>query len=316
MSSKVYRFYENRKKFYALSIAIFVMTVIFAFARGINIAIEFKGGTLISYSYSNELAVNDISAAAGEIIGVDVTTTEGENFADSSKYIQLSFVTEHGFSVDAQQDLTASLQEKFPESNLALLNSNDIKPSIGVTFFKKCLVAVAFALVLLIAYIAVRFRKIGGWSAGVTGIVALLHDCGIVLATFIIFDLPIDANFMAVIMTILGFSINDTIVIYDRIRENKTLMGKVSLPELVNTSISQTFMRSLNTTIATIIAMTTVCVISIIYGIDSIFTFAFPLIIGLVSGSYSTICIAGPLWVDWQNKMKTTDYAGNKVSRN
>ena len=107
-------------------------------------------------------------------------------------------------------------------------------------------------------------------------------------------------------LTILGYSINDTVVIYDRIRENSALYSKkqLSLAELVNLSINQSFARSLMTSITTCLALGVVCVVSVIYRLDSIYTFAFPLLFGMVSGVYSTICIATPLWVDWKSKKK------------
>ena len=102
-------------------------------------------------------------------------------------------------------------------------------------------------------------------------------------------------------LTILGYSINATVVIYDRIRENKRLLGtKVSLAELVNTSINQSLTRSINTTISTVIAMGTVCVVAIVYNVSSIITFAAPMLVGMIAGAYSSVCIAGPLWVTWQ----------------
>ena len=113
--------------------------------------------------------------------------------------------------------------------------------------------------------------------------------------------IPLNGNFIAALLTILGYSINDTVVIYDRVRENRQLYGNsMDFATLVNNSINQSLRRSINTTISTLLALGTVCVVSVVFGLDSIFTFAFPLIIGMISGVYSTICIAGPLWVEWE----------------
>ena len=123
--------------------------------------------------------------------------------------------------------------------------------------------------------------------------------------------IPLNGNFIAALLTILGYSINDTVVIYDRIRENSALYGKkqMSLAELVNLSVNQSFARSLMTSITTCLALGVVCVVSVIYRLDSIYSFAFPLLFGMVSGVYSTICIATPLWVDWKNKKKAAKKA-------
>ncbi len=169
-------------------------------------------------------------------------------------------------------------------------------------------------MVITIIYIGFRFKKIGGISAGVFSVVALAHDMYMVYGCFVICRFDINANFMAVLLTILGYSINATIIIYDRIRENENLLGnKMELEDLVNLSITQTMGRSIHTTVTTVLAMATVCIVCIICGVTSILSFAFPLIIGMISGVYSTICLAGPLWVDWQNyKQKHMHYAKKK----
>ncbi|MEG2770365.1 MAG: protein translocase subunit SecF, partial [Oscillospiraceae bacterium] len=117
------------------------------------------------------------------------------------------------------------------------------------------------------------------------------------------FNMEVDQSFIAALLTIIGYSINDTVVIYDRIRENRALYGnKLTFVELVDKSISQSLHRSISTTVSTIIALGCVCVVSVIFNLDAIFTFAFPLILGMISGVYSTICIAGPLWALWETK--------------
>ena len=131
-------------------------------------------------------------------------------------------------------------------------------------------------------------------------IVSLLHDVLMVLATFIIFRIPINDAFIAVSLTIIGYSINDTIVIYDRIRENSRLSKKIDYPELVNSSINQTLSRSINTCLCTFVSIFIVYIFASIYSIESIKNFALPMMVGIFTGGYSTICIAGPLWAMWQ----------------
>lgn len=176
---------------------------------------------------------------------------------------------------------------------------------MGRSFFIKCLSCIGIAFVLLVLYIALRFRKIGGASAGVMAIIALLHDILIVYFVFIVTKSPLNDNFIAVVLTILGYSLNDTIVIYDRIRENRELQGdKESLVDIVNLSINQTLSRSIHTSLSTFIAIAIVYVVGLIYGISSITTFALPMMVGVVVGCYSSICIAGPLYVAWQNRKR------------
>lgn len=169
-------------------------------------------------------------------------------------------------------------------------------------------------MVITIIYIGFRFKKIGGISAGVFSVVALAHDMCMVYGCFVICRFDINANFMAVLLTILGYSINATIIIYDRIRENENLLGnKMELEDLVNLSITQTMGRSIHTTVTTVLAMATVCIVCIICGVTSILSFAFPLIIGMISGVYSSNCIAPTLWVHWKKHQAKKSHSGSKT---
>ena len=161
----------------------------------------------------------------------------------------------------------------------------------------------AFASLLMVVYISLRFKKIGGWSAGITAVIALIHDLLMVFAVFVLFRISINANFIAICLTILGYSLNDTIVIYDRVRENKRIYGDaMPIEEMMNLSLNQSFTRSLMTSITTASAMVVVSVIAKMYNVTSILSFSFPMIIGMVSGCYSSLCIATMLWVIWQKK--------------
>lgn len=296
-------FVGRGKLYLAISIPLIVIILVCTLIFGAEVAIEFKGGTLISYSHDSDIDIVEFGSNAEEILGQKVTATEGEDFATGKKTLQLSLVSAEGLTGDKQFELTNQLSERYPEGNLTILKSSDVSPSSGRDFFYKSLVAVALASILIVLYIAFRFKRMSGWSAGVMAVVALLHDVLMVYGTFVIFRIPIDANFMAVVLTILGYSINDTIVIYDRIRENQHGMGKKTPREtLVNTSINQSLTRTIHTSVCTLSAMVVVCIIAIIFRVDSIFSFAFPIIIGMISGTYSTICIAGPLWVWWENR--------------
>ncbi|MDE6726171.1 MAG: protein translocase subunit SecF, partial [Ruminiclostridium sp.] len=223
------------------------------------------------------------------------------SLSSSTNTVTVSFASNSGLTADVLKEISDKLEAQFKDNELVGLNSQDVKPASGLKFFIKCLVAVLFSFVLLVVYIAFRFKKIGGLSAGVFALIALIHDIIIVFASFIFFRLPIDANFMAVILTILGYSINNTIVTYDRIRENRTLYGKkMGLVELMNTSVTQTMTRSINTTITTAFAALAICIVAWICGVNSIISFAFPLLIGLVAGFYSSVFMSGSMWVMWR----------------
>ena len=173
---------------------------------------------------------------------------------------------------------------------------------IGFKIFAKCMVALVAAAVIILIYIAIRFKNIGGLPAGAMAIVALMHDLVVIFGVFVICKFTINGNFVAAMLTILGYSINDTVVVYDRIRENKNAHPTMKFTDLVNMSINQSLIRSINTTVSTVLALGVVCVIAMAYGLNSILTFAFPMAIGMISGVYSTICIAGPLWVAYEER--------------
>ena len=294
-------FVSKNKIFYTLSISLMVLTVIFTFLFGLNLDIQFKGGSIISYSYSGELNTDDVQAVAENTLGEQVAVQGKTDVATGNSAIDISLGAERGLSLDEIDGLTAALQEAYPDNSISMTDSNNVDPTIGREFFAKCMVAVAFAVVLMIIFIAFRFRKIGGLSAGVMCMLALLHDMIMVYATFVVCRFPINENFIVAILTILGYSINNTIVVYDRIRENKRLSGsKMSIRELVNLSIGQSVTRAVNTTVATVIALS-----ALIYSVESIMSFAFPMMIGMISGVYTSLFIAPTLWVVWQeHKLK------------
>ena len=318
---KVIDFIGIRKILFAIPIVIVAVTIIANCILGVEMAIEFKGGTMLTYRYDGEIDTNAVKSEVEKNNLGAVTVTTGTAVNGSANTVQISFSSSEGLTADVQTEISDKLKETFADNNLELVNSQDVNPSSGSEFFLKCLVAVLFSFVLLVIYIAFRFKNIGGLSAGVFALVALVHDVFMVYAVFVFCRFPIDANFMAVILTVLGNSINNTIVIYDRIRENRNLYGNtISLRELVNMSITQSITRSINTTLTTGFAVLTICVVCAICGVTSIMTFAIPMVVGLVCGTYSSICISGPLWVLWQEKhgknYTGTDKPADKSQKN
>jgi preprotein translocase subunit SecF len=163
-------------------------------------------------------------------------------------------------------------------------------------------------------YVWFRFNKIGGLSAGVTAIIALIHDVLIVFFTCVVFGIPIGDTFIAVALSIIGYSINDTIVIYDRIRENVNLNPKLALDQITDLSISQSMSRSINTSAAVLISISMIFILAVVNSIESVQSFAIPMAIGTISGCYSSVCIAGPLWVIW-NKYKDAKKSRVRVAK-
>lgn len=302
---KELEFIGNSKKFFIISMSIIVLGLLCTVIFGVKLDIEFSGGTMLTYVYEGEIDPDAFKASAEEFLGgTEVSVNTGTDFTSGKNKIQIEVNSKEGLNSDGQYELTQKLGEAYAVNSPELVESSDVSPSSGRTFFLKCLVAVVFSSVVLVIYIAVRFKNIGGWLAGVCAVIALFHDIFVVYAVFVIFRMDIDANFMAVVLTILGYSINDTIVIYDRIRENQRLLKKekLTLAQLTNKSINQSLRRSIYTSVTTVMAMLTVSIVALIFGADSIISFSFPVMIGMISGTYSSVCVSGPLWVYFENK--------------
>ncbi|MEG0339530.1 MAG: protein translocase subunit SecF [Oscillospiraceae bacterium] len=294
-------FIANPKKYFIFSLSLIAIIIVFSLVFGVKMDIQFKGGAMLTYGYQGDV---DIKAVENDVTSVlkGASMQTGSNVATGNKTIIISMPGTQTVSTEALEQIGVKLESNYKDNNFTQLSVSNVDPTIGSEFFAKSIVAVIAASVLILLYIAVRFKKIGGWPAGSMAVVALVHDLIVIFGVFVIMRIPLNGNFIAAVLTILGYSINDTVVIYDRIRENRSLTkGKVPFADLVNDSINQSFTRSINTTVSTVLALGCVCVISGIFGLDSIFTFAFPLIIGMISGVYSTVCIAGPLWVEWEN---------------
>ncbi|MGN0551959.1 MAG: protein translocase subunit SecF [Oscillospiraceae bacterium] len=291
-------FVGKRKIFFTLSIVLIAVSILSTFVFGADLDIQFKGGTIITYVYDGELDCDSFVNDAKDVLGgIGIKYTTGVDFSSGRNNIQLSLTSNEGLSSDKQFELTNTLTEKYLANSIELIESSDVSPSSGREFFLKCIVAVILSSIVLTIYIAIRFKNIGGWLAGICAIIALLHDCIIVYGTFIICQMPINANFMAVVLTILGYSINNTIVIYDRIRENSKLYGKkMTREENVNLSINQCLTRSINTSVTTVVAMLAVTIVSAIYGVTSIISFSLPVMVGMIAGTYSSVCLVSVLW--------------------
>ena len=299
---KVYDFCAKKKVILGILIGVLAALVIGIIARGVDLAIEFKGGTIISYTYQGDVDTNAVSDTVKSIVNTSITVRTGESLDSDAKQITISFTSNEGLTADRQTELTNALRENFADNDFTLYDSNDVAPTSGREFLFKCLVAVIFAAIVVIIYIAIRFRNIGGWSAGVCSVFALLHDILVAVTVTILFGFEFNSNLVAVILTILGYSINNTIVIYDRIREDRKLMAKASLDELINVSCTQSLTRSIRTSITTISTMLIVTIVVLIKGYDSLLSFSVPLMFGLISGTYSSLFVAPVTWSWWKNK--------------
>lgn len=300
---RIIDFVGHKKIFFGISIAIIVLGIICNFIFGTTLDIQFSGGAALKFSYTGDVDQTDlydfIQAKTEDKIS---TTFSTDLVGGTGNTVTVQFAGNDSVATEIQQNLEKDLQEKYPDNNFINLESSSVDASMGLNFLLKCLAAVAIASILMVLYVTVRFKKIGGLSAGVMALVALFHDIAMIYFLYVIFQMPIDSNFMAVVLMILGYSLNDTIVIYDRVREERKNLGrKVDVGMVFNLSASKTFKRTIMTSVTTLSAILIVYFVAVAFNISSVQGFALPMMIGVISGCYSSLCIAGPLWVMWQN---------------
>ncbi|HJB60799.1 MAG TPA: protein translocase subunit SecF [Candidatus Ruminococcus gallistercoris] len=306
-------FYKNKKIYFALSIAVLVIGLICTIVIGPKLDLQFAGGAMIRYAVDGEVDSNEIASLVEEATGRTVSVTTNESLDGDGYQMTVSFAGNDSVSLEEQQQIAQELSDAYADRTFSVVESSSVDPTMGARFFQKCIVCMAITFVILLVYIALRFRKIGGLSAGVTAIIALLHDVLIVFFAFVIFGFSINDVFIAVVLTILGYSLNDTIVIYDRIRENRRLeptKSVTALPGIVNKSLNQTMTRSILTSLTTFMALLVIFIVAVIFGLTTVETFALPMMVGVVVGCYSSICIAAPLYTVW-----TVHRAGKKTAQ-
>lgn len=310
MKNKLVRFTKFSKVFFGISLGIILIGIICNFVFGTQLDIQFRGGSYIKYSYVGDVDTDKLKDVIQTNTKQEVTMSISSDILSNSKKgdaytIRVEFAGTKAISTNEQKKLTQTVQKAFPDNNFKVLEASAIESSMGSKFLLKCLTAVAIASILMVLYVTIRFRKIGGLSAGVMALVALFHDVAMIYFMYVIFQMPIDSNFIAVVLMILGYSLNDTIVLYDRVREERRNFGaKEDIGYVFDYSATKVLRRTIFTSLTTLIAIGTVLVVSMIFNISSVTSFALPMMIGVISGCYSSVCIAGPLWVMWQKHKK------------
>ena len=343
LSKKEYDFLKYRNRFLLFALVVLCVGVVFNIVRGVKLDIKFTGGAMLKYAYTLDDTVSASDVSASDYMKLDksavaaiVKDVTGQNsvitIAQSASAeggvkntVTVAMSGKNTIAEDTGDLVAEKLTEQYPKVDFSLLESNSVDATTGSEFFAKCLVAVALAAVFMIIYVALRFKKIGGMSAAVTAIIAIIHDCLIVYFTFVILGFAIDDNFIAVLLTIIGYSINSTIIIYDRIRENRDVLGKkATYAELANRSLNETLGRTINTNLTLVVAVLTVVIVAAVYDITSIITFAVPMLAGVIAGTYSSMFISNSLWVTWreyrddkfaQQKIEAFSKGGKKSSK-
>ena len=309
--------YSKRYIFFILSAIILLSGVIAFFTMGFELDIQFQGGTVIEMRANDntftDANVQEVTSKVNELVedtinkSSMVQKTSAYDIDTNSSFDVIKISIGSSETLTSEEIVTvenAVIKELNLTAKDPVVNEESVEPFIGKEISQNGIKAVLIAAVLIILYIWWRFKLVSGLSAGVFGVVGLLHDIGVMITVYLIFRIPVNDSFIAALLTIFGFSMNDTVIIYDRIRENTRLLRKVPFPELVNTSVIQTLNRSINTTVTVLMAVITVYIFATVNNIESIKEFSFPMIIGLFSGTYSTIFITTPLWVMFKENQK------------
>ncbi len=303
-SNKIINFYQKRWIFFSISLIIMVIGIVSLITKGAQLDIQFKGGALLKYTYVGDLNADNAADVVTKLLDRPVTAQTTTDLSTGANRLIINISGNYGIESELQDKLEDELIKEFPNSKLEMEASSMVQPFFGQQFLRKGITAILLSAALVMIYVWIRFNKIGGLSAGVMALVALFHDLLVVFFTYVIFQIPIGDSFIAVALSIIGYSINDTIVIYDRIRENATINPGLPIEKITNLSITQSMSRSINTNIAVLISVSMIFILAFANSIDSVQSFALPMAIGSISGCYSTICIAGPLWVTWKKRKK------------
>lgn len=284
-----FKFIEKRKKAFILSGLMILVSVYAIFQKGGNLGIDFTGGTLVQINFSKEVNEKQMreTLSRHDLSGVTI-----QKFPQTNVLIIRVKSLDVG-PVEIAQKLTSIFKEEFPQNQFTIERNEVVGPVVGEYLKKRGIKAFLLAFFGIIIYIAWRF--IGGiW--GLAGVAALIHDVFITFGIFTILGKEITLPIVAALLTLAGYSINDTIVVYDRIRENIKLHYKKPLAEVIDSSINETLSRTMMTSMTTLLVVLSIFIL----GGPVIHDFSFAILIGIFIGTYSSIFIASPLVYEWK----------------
>lgn len=287
---------KHIKKWYFISVAVIIIGLILGLTGGFNFGIDFTGGTMLHIDMDQKASVSEIK----EVIKEYDLNPSIVHVGDEKNEIMIK--TKKSLTNDERMEVYNDIAQTYQLDEDALLEADQFGAKIGEEIRKKAIISIIIASIGMLIYIAIRFEV----RFAAAAVIALIHDILVMLAFYGIFRIPINSPFIAAILIIVGYSINDTIVVFDRIRENLKITRKKKYDEIVNMSINQTLSRSINTSLTTLLAIGCLYV----FGVESIKEFTLPLIAGVISGTYSSIFIASPIWYNLNTFFKKPYYAG------
>ena len=296
IGKKEFDFIKNRKIAYIIPVVIILIGLISIIFQGFNLGIDFAGGTLLQIKFDKPVSTNEVRNVLSEF---NLSQSTIQNLSENEFVIRIE-------KIDSEQRMEMLTAFKEDLTNLEVLRVETVGPVIGEDLKKSAFYALLFAFIGIILYITIRFE----FKFSIVSILALCHDCLIILGIFSLLQKEITISIIAAVMTVVGYSINNTIVILDRLRENIKFKTREPFESLINMSINQSLSRTINTTLTTIIPILTLY----FFGGNILSDFALALFIGMVAGTYSSIFIASPLLLEW-NKIFKIQQKGIKISR-
>ena len=287
---------KNKNIIFAVSFLVVIAGLIYGVVTNYKFDIDFKGGTRIQVDLNEEYTTSEVSnlvkSVTGEMPEIQATSSGNNSLA----------ITTQAISEDVADQIIVALNDNY--QNMGEATIKNVQASYGKELLNSSITAVIVSIVLMLIYAAVRFRTLG-WTAAVSAVLGLVFDVCFLFAVYGVFKFPINSTFVAVILTIIGYSINDTIIVYDRIRENKKLVTKSSqVKDTINESINQTMKRTVITSLTTLTAIACVLVFALVKDQETLKQFSIPLAIGIVEGTFSSIFIASNLWYTIDNFVK------------
>ena len=271
---------NKRKLWYAISAVLLLVGVVSLLFRGLNLGIDFTGGNIMQLQFSQTVTSEELRSVVSSYVEATPTIQASDN--------NVFLIRTEDMPEEQSNQLLTQVESEL--GSFEILRNERIGPVIGAELIANAWWALLLALALMLLYITVRFR----FNFAVSAIVPLMHDALMVLGIFSILQVEVDSTFVAAILTVLGYSINSTIVIFDRIRENRELHPKQGFTDLINESINQTFGRSINTSVAVLLLV--LCLF--LFGGDTTKAFSLALVIGVIAGAYSSVFIAGSILSD------------------
>ena len=282
---------SKRKIFFSISAILVVLSIVLLFVKGLNFGIDFTGGTTLQFDLDKTKYSVDVENEIRDIVKKHANTND----------ITIQKTGESGVSVktiemtNEQSDkVIEDVKKAYKLEQKHVLANEKVSGTVSGRLIGDSVKAILLAIILMLIYITIRFD----FQSGTSAVLALAHDVIIMLGFYALFGFTVNTGFIAAVLTIVGYSINATIIVFDRVRENNRMMKKATPDEIADKAITSSYLRAINS------SLTTLFTIGVLYvmGVDSIKEFALPIIVGIVAGTYSSLFIAGPFWAWWKKK--------------